>query len=120
MFLNHKAAIELLVQAADEIGFDRYTILNLRGMLAANLLPDPDAAGRLRRIPVTIGGSAYDPLEVPQLLEAGFQMFLAWASAIEDAFEQAFFAMAHGMGAGSPPSSRIEPQLTGQLVGQLN
>ena len=31
MILNHKAAIELLVEQAGEIGFNRYTILNLHG-----------------------------------------------------------------------------------------
>ena len=45
MILNHKDAIEFLVSEAAEIGFNRYTILNLHGMLANNLLPDPDAPG---------------------------------------------------------------------------
>ena len=50
MILNHKDAIEFLVSAADEIGFNRYTILNLHGILAQNLLPDdaaPAACGEL-------------------------------------------------------------------------
>jgi hypothetical protein len=33
MILNHKDAIEFLVGAADEIGFNRYTILNLHAIL---------------------------------------------------------------------------------------
>jgi hypothetical protein len=37
MILNHKDAIEFLVSAADEIGFNRHTILNLHGLLANNL-----------------------------------------------------------------------------------
>src|SRR5271166_3539379 len=45
MILNHKDAIAFLVSAADEIGFNRYTILNLHGILAQNLLPDEAAAG---------------------------------------------------------------------------
>jgi len=44
MILNHKDAIAFLVSAADEIGFNRYTILNLHGILAQNLLPDEAAA----------------------------------------------------------------------------
>jgi hypothetical protein len=48
MILNHKDAIEFLVTNADEIGFNRYTVLNLHAMLANNLLADPTAAGRLR------------------------------------------------------------------------
>ena len=34
MILNHKAAIDLLVDQASEIGFNRYTILNLHALLA--------------------------------------------------------------------------------------
>ena len=45
MILNHKDAIEFLVEAAEDIGFNRYTILNLHALLANNLLPDPSAAG---------------------------------------------------------------------------
>ncbi|MDR3427890.1 winged helix-turn-helix domain-containing protein, partial [Silvimonas sp.] len=38
MILNHKDAIEFLVGNADDIGFNRYTILNLHALLANNLL----------------------------------------------------------------------------------
>jgi len=82
MILNHKDAIEFLVSAADEIGFNRYTILNLHGILAQNLLQDEGAPGRLRHIAVGIERSSFHPLAVPQLVEA-----------IDDPFEQAFFTM---------------------------
>ncbi len=95
MILNHKAAIELLVDQADEIGFNRYTILNLHALLADNLLADPQAGGRLRRIPVDIDGTVYHPLEVPQLIEECFDTILETAAAIADPFEQAFFALVH-------------------------
>ena len=95
MILNHKAAIELLVDQADEIGFNRYTILNLHTLLADNLLADPQAIGRLRRIPVGIGGTVYHPLEVPQLIEECFEQILDTAAAVTDPFEQAFFALVH-------------------------
>jgi hypothetical protein len=95
MILNHKAAIELLVEQADEVGFNRYTILNLHALLSDNLLTDPQACGRLRAIPVGIGGTVYHPLEVPQLIEECFLQILATASEIEDPFEQAFFIMVH-------------------------
>jgi hypothetical protein len=93
MILNHKDAIEFLVGAADEIGFNRYTILNLHALLANNLLSDPDAPGRLRRIGVGIERSVFHPLEVPQVIEECFDQLLATASAIADPFEQAFFVM---------------------------
>lgn len=69
MILNHKAAIELLVEQADEVGFNRYTILNLHALLSDNLLADPQACGRLRTIGVGIGGTVYHPLEIPQQID---------------------------------------------------
>ena len=94
MILNHKAAIELLAEQAPEIGFNRYTILNLHALLSDNLL-DPQACGRLRSVPVGVAKTVYHPLEVPQLIEECFQRFLDTATAIQDPFEQAFFAMVH-------------------------
>jgi hypothetical protein len=94
MILNHKDAIEFLVGNSADIGFNRYTILNLHGMLANNLLADEGAPGRLRHIGVGIEKSVYHPLEVPQLIEECFDQILATADAIRDSFEQAFFVMA--------------------------
>jgi len=93
MILNHKDAIEFLVGIAEEIGFNRYTILNLHAMLANNLLPDEGAAGRLRRISVGIERSAFHPLENPAVIEECFDQILATAAAITNPFEQAFFVM---------------------------
>lgn len=93
MILNHKDAIEFLVGSASEIGVNRHTILNLHGLLANNLLADPNATGRLRQMAVGIERSVFHPLEVPQLIAETFDQILAKAEAIEDPFEQALFAM---------------------------
>ena len=90
--LNHKAAINFLVEQAGYVGFNRHTVLNLHALLADNLL-DPRECGRLRSAPVTIGSTSYHPLEIPQLIEECFGRILDTAAAIEDPFEQAFFAM---------------------------
>jgi hypothetical protein len=95
MILNHKAAIEFLVDSVNEIGFDRGTILNLHALLSDNLLGNPSASGRLRAIPVGIGKSVYEPLAVPQLIDEIFRQILDTAAAISDAFEQAFFVTIH-------------------------
>ena len=95
MILNHKDAIEFLVDTADDIGFNRHTILNLHAILASNLLADEAAAGRLRHIAVGIEQSVFHPLEVPQLIEECFDRILATAAAVGDPFEQAFFIMVH-------------------------
>ena len=93
MILNHKDAIEFLVDAPEDIGFNRHTITNLHALLADNLLADPDAPGRLRHIVVDITGSVFHPLAVPQLIEECFDQILATASTIRDPFEKAFFVM---------------------------
>lgn len=93
MILNHKEAIEFIVNGGEEIGFNRYTLLNLHAMLANNLLPDPAAPGRLRAYPVGIKKSAYTPTGIPQLIEEMFEKILFKAAAINNPHEQALFAM---------------------------
>ena len=95
MILNHKSAIEMLVENSEESGFNRFTILNLHALLSQNLLPDASACGRLRRISVGIGGTVFHPLDIPQLVEECFQQLLDTAAAISDPFEQSFFVMVH-------------------------
>ena len=95
MILNHKAAIELLVENIGNVGVDRFTLLNLHAALAENLLPEPADEGRIRRHAVGIAHSAYRPLSTPQLLEQEFTCLLAKAAAIADPFEQSFFLMVH-------------------------
>lgn len=94
MILNHKAAIELLVESAEEIGVNRYTITNLHALLADNLLEDSRNAGRLRTTSVAIGGTTYLPTAIPQLIEELFTLLLDKAATIRDPFEQSFFLMA--------------------------
>ena len=93
MILNHKAAIEMLVEEANQVGFNMFTFLNLHAILSENLLPNDDASGRLRRRPVDIFGSVFYPLIMPQALEECFRLLLEKATAIQDPFEQSFFIM---------------------------
>jgi len=93
MILNHKAAIEMLVENADEVGFEPLTFRNLHALLAEDLLPDPGAAGRLRTRTVEIAGSVFVPLADPHRIEEYFRRLLAKAAEIRDPFEQAFFVM---------------------------
>jgi Fic/DOC family protein len=93
MILNHKAAVEFMVDMKDELAFSRQVILNFHAILSDNLLVDANVSGRLRRIGAGIGNSVYHPLEVPQLIEECFQQVIDTAAAIRNPFEQAFFAM---------------------------
>jgi hypothetical protein len=93
MILNHKAAMELLLDESADIGFNRYTICNLHALLSDHLLADQGACGRLRSKPVGVTGTLFHPLGVPQMIEECFDVLLGKAASIADPFEQAFFVM---------------------------
>src|SRR3546814_17686483 len=93
MILNHKAAIEMLVEQAGELGFNRYTVQNLHALLADNLLPDAAAGGRLRRVDVALAAPVYQPLAVPPPLQAHFNTLLAPAPPHGDPLREAVFAL---------------------------
>lgn len=93
MILNHKAAIEMLIEDADEVGFDAFTFKNLHAVLSQDLMRDPQASGRLRRRTVDISGTVFHPAALPQVIEDCFEQLLNKVAAIPDPFEQAFFLM---------------------------
>lgn len=95
MILNHKDAIEFIVRDPKDIGFNRYTLLNLHALLSHNLLSNPAAEGRLRSIEVGISQSVYTPIAIPQLIEEMFELILAKAEQIKNPFEQALFIMVY-------------------------
>lgn len=95
MILNHKSAIELLVENIDTAEFNRYTLMNIHSALSENLLPNPADEGRIRQHAVDIGKSVYRPLSVPLQIEDAFDVLLKKANQITDAFEQSFFMMVH-------------------------
>lgn len=95
MILNHKAAIELLVEQAEDIGFNAFTFFNLHALLSENLLADSGESGRLRSRIVEVSGTVFHPLGVPQQIDTYFRMILEKADVLEDPFEQAFFIMVH-------------------------
>lgn len=93
MILNHKAAIEMLIEDVDQVDFNPFTFKNLHAILAENLMADEQACGRLRRRPVEISATVFQPFALPQVLEDCFIALLRKAAAITDPFEQAFFLM---------------------------
>ena len=95
MILNHKRAIEFLVDDADRVGFNPSTIRAIHAALSENLLGDPADEGRLRQRAVQITGTQYVPTAIPQVIDDAFHLLLQKAAAIPDPFEQAFFVMVH-------------------------
>jgi len=95
MILNHKAAIEYLVNDTEHAKVNPDTIIALHAFLSDGLMRDPLTCGRLRTRAVDIGGSVYLPVALPQRLEELFNIVLGMAAEIHDPFEQAFFLMVH-------------------------
>lgn len=95
MILNHKRAIEFLVEEAEGVGFDRRTLTTLHSALSENLLDDPRDEGGIRQRPVRISGTPYIPIAIPQVIEDALDLLLGNAAAVPDPFEQAFFVMVH-------------------------
>lgn len=95
MILNHKEAIQYVVDNLDDIAISRPDLCNIHALLADGLLADPAMAGRLRRMPVGITHSSYRPLGDQFAIEEEFDILIAKAAAITNPFEQSFFLLAH-------------------------
>jgi len=95
MILNHKAAIEYIVESAEEERITSHEICSIHALLSENLLGDPAASGRLRSIMVGIAGTTYIPLENPQVLRECFDLFVEKVNEIVDPFEQSLFSIIH-------------------------
>lgn len=95
MILNHKEAIEYVVENLDSIDITRQDICNIHALLAEGLLIDPAMAGRLREIDVGIGYSSYKPISDKYEIEEEFDIVIAKAHEISDPFEQSLFLLVH-------------------------
>jgi Fic family protein len=95
MILNHKEAIQYIVDNLSEIVISRRDICNIHALLANGLLIDPAMTGRLRQMPVAISHSSYKPLADQFQIEEEFEILLKKAMAITEPFEQSFFLLVH-------------------------
>jgi hypothetical protein len=93
MILNHKEAIQYVVDNLADITIGRSDVCNIHALLADGLLVDPAMAGRLRRMPVGISQSSYSPLGDRFAIEEEFDILIQKAAAIRDPFEQSFFLL---------------------------
>ncbi|QGY32639.1 Fic family protein [Pantoea cypripedii] len=91
MLLNHKQAIEFLVDAVPEYGLTGPVIGNLHSILMQDLLPDPEVLGTIRSKIVNISGTTYTPLQTPFLLQEMFECIVTKAREIKNPVESAFF-----------------------------
>ena len=93
MILNHKDAIEYIVESAQETNISAHEVCSIHALLSNNLLGDPGASGRVREISVGISGTTYLPLENTHVLKECFDVFIHKMNLIKDPFEQSFFAL---------------------------
>lgn len=91
MLLNHKAAMEFLVDAVPLQGLSTALIRNLHAVLMQDLLADTDALGVIRKKLVNISDTVYVPTQVPAVLEEMLVTIVSKARLIKNPVEAAFF-----------------------------
>ena len=91
MLLNHKDAIEFMVDAVPEYGITTPVVRNIQSLLMQGLLEHPDSLGAIRRTVVNIADSVYVPTQVPNLLEEMLGIVVEKARQIKNPVEAAFF-----------------------------
>jgi len=93
MLLNHKHAIEYILENIKDINISRMDIINIQALLSEGLMKDPADVGRVRMKAVGIGQSAYRPIDVPTILSEEFDVLISEANGIKNVFDQSFFLL---------------------------
>jgi Fic family protein len=91
MLLNHKDAIEFMVDAVPEEGITVPVVRNLHSILMQGLLADAAAVGAIRTRIVNVEHSVYLPSNVKSVLQEMLERIVAKARAIKNPVEAAFF-----------------------------
>ena len=82
MLLNHKDAIEFMVDAVPEYGITAPVVRNIQALLMQGLLDNPDALGTIRN---------NLPTQAPMLLEEMLGLIIEKARQVKNPVEAAFF-----------------------------
>lgn len=93
MLLNHKHAIEYILENIKAISISRMDIINIQALLSNGLMKDPADVGRVRIKAVGIGQSAYRPIDVPTILSEEFDVLIEQAGNIGNAYDQSLFLL---------------------------
>lgn len=91
MLLNHKTAIEFMVDAVPAYGLDAGLVRNLHAILMQDLLADVETLGTIRNKVVNITGTTYVPAQAPSVLQEMFEQIITKAQFIKNPVESAFF-----------------------------
>lgn len=95
MLLNHKEAIEFMVDAVPEYGLGTGLVSNIHAILMRDLLIDSASLGTIRRKVVNISGTVYTPLQMPPQLAELYALIMEKAQRIKNPVESAFFLWVH-------------------------
>jgi Fic/DOC family len=91
MLLNHKDAIEFIVDAVPTYGITLPVVRNIQSILMNGLLANPASLGATRRTVVNISDTVYLPTQVPALLDEMLNAIVEKARTIRNPLECAFF-----------------------------
>jgi len=91
MLLNHKAAIEFLVDAVPTQGMTMSLVRNLHAVLMQDLLASTEGLGAIRKKVVNISDTTYVPMQVPAFLEEMLDNVIGKARLVKNPIEAAFF-----------------------------
>ncbi len=91
MLLNHKAAIEFIVESVPHEGLTALVVRNLHAILMQDLVRDISILGAFRKSAVGIAGTLYAPSQNTDLLEEMLAFIVAKAVLIENPVEAALF-----------------------------
>jgi hypothetical protein len=95
MLLNHKQAIEFMVDTVPLRGLKQDVVCNVHAVLMQDLLEDDTALGAIRRKVVRISDTVYVPTQMPQLLREMLESIVHKAAAVNNPIEAAFFLWVH-------------------------
>ena len=91
MLLNHKDAIEFMVDAVPTEGITVPVVRNLQSLLMQGLLANPESLGAIRKKVVNITDTAYVPTQVSSLLEEMLGQIVDKARNIRNPIEASLF-----------------------------
>ncbi|MEZ0188438.1 Fic family protein [Ralstonia solanacearum] len=91
MLLNHKAAVDFLVDSLPREGLTTLVVRNLHALLIQDLGPDSCTLGAIRNSRLGIAGTLYSPMQGSDIIEAMLGSIVEKAACIENPAEAALF-----------------------------
>jgi Fic family protein len=91
MLLNHRAAVDFLVDCLPREGLTTLMVRNLHAILMQDLVPDSSSLGAIRNGPLGIAGTLYSPAQEPDVIEAMLESIVEMVARIENPVEAALF-----------------------------